>query len=77
MKDFTHGSGEHANSVQDDPGQVLNLLPSFCKGTVLTTVPPVVPKFEVALYRNISSINFYQAHQVVPLFFSCVIFGSF
>ncbi|MEQ2177043.1 hypothetical protein GOODEAATRI_034466 [Goodea atripinnis] len=33
-----HARGEHANSMQKDPGQKLNPGPSCCKATVLPTV---------------------------------------
>ena len=39
----THTRGEHANSTQKGPSQELNLEPSCCEATVLTTTPPCSP----------------------------------
>jgi len=39
----THTQGEHANSTQKGPSRELNLEPSCCEATLLTTTPPCSP----------------------------------
>ena len=43
QREPTHSRGEHANSTQKGPSRELNLEPSCCEATVLTTTPPCSP----------------------------------
>jgi len=44
----THAlQGEHENSTQKGPSRELNLEPSHCEATVLTTIPPYSPAFKI------------------------------
>jgi len=44
-REATHTWGEHANSTQNGPRWELNLEPSCCEATVLTTTPPCSPNY--------------------------------
>jgi len=50
----THTRGERANSTQNGPSQELNLEPSRCEITVLTTTPPCCPFVETVMCKRIS-----------------------
>lgn len=51
----TNAQGEHAISSQN--GRELNLRPSRCEATALTTVPPEVPSYIKFKFKLLSKFN--------------------